>query len=104
MLRNHFGSHVPSDLLLLEDGQSIQIEILFSSLAVCHFKMLYYCWNRVNLKKEGGFRILLCDVYILVMSFVIWEESVYPYEVWDILMRSVLLSLTFQYERTAQQK
>jgi hypothetical protein len=26
MLRNLFGSHVPSDLLLLEDAQSIQIK------------------------------------------------------------------------------
>jgi hypothetical protein len=38
MLRNHFGAHVPSDLLLLEDAQ--RIKKYFSSLAVCHFN--YY--------------------------------------------------------------
>jgi hypothetical protein len=38
MLRNLFGSHVPSGLLLLEDAQSVQIKTYFSSLAVCRFK------------------------------------------------------------------
>jgi hypothetical protein len=38
MLRNHFGSDVPRDLLLLDDSQSIRIKKLFSLLAVCHFK------------------------------------------------------------------
>jgi hypothetical protein len=37
MLRNVFGSHVLSELLLLEDSQSVQIKI--SSLAVCRFNM-----------------------------------------------------------------
>jgi hypothetical protein len=37
MLRNHFGSHVPSDLLILEDAQNIQIQTYFGSLAACRF-------------------------------------------------------------------
>jgi hypothetical protein len=38
MPKKLFGSHVPSDLLLLEDIQSIQLKKYFGSLAVCHFK------------------------------------------------------------------
>jgi hypothetical protein len=39
MIRKLFGSqsHVPSDLLLLDDTQSIQIKKCFGSLAVCRF-------------------------------------------------------------------
>ncbi len=39
MLGNFFSSHVPSDLLLIEDAESIQIKQYFGSLAVCRFNM-----------------------------------------------------------------
>jgi queuine/archaeosine tRNA-ribosyltransferase len=42
MLRNLFGSHVPGDLLLLEDAQSIQIQQYLGSLAV-YAALTLYC-------------------------------------------------------------
>ena len=38
MLRNLFGYHAPSGLLLLEDAQSTQIQKYFGPWAVCRFK------------------------------------------------------------------
>jgi hypothetical protein len=54
---NLFGSHVPSDLLLLEDAQGIQIKKYFGLLAVCRFNAsLWGFLINVEYLEDGIFR------------------------------------------------
>jgi hypothetical protein len=53
MLWNLLGSYVPSDLLLLEDVQSIQINKYFGSLAVCCFNILSQYENNWTCSLHG---------------------------------------------------